>query len=89
MDLIGTPIRVTNVEPGMVNTEFSLIRMGAQDKADAVYQNMKPLTAEDVAESITWCLMRPRHINIQEIVIFPTDQAAVGQVHRSPETTTR
>jgi NADP-dependent 3-hydroxy acid dehydrogenase YdfG len=83
MDLIGKNIRVTNIEPGMVNTEFSLVRLGDQSKADSVYAGMKPLTAEDIAETIVWTLERPKHVNIQELVIYPTDQAAVGQVHRS------
>jgi NADP-dependent 3-hydroxy acid dehydrogenase YdfG len=82
MDLIGTNVRVTNIEPGMVNTEFSLVRMGDQEQADTVYKNMKPLSAHDVAETVLWCVSRPPHVNIQEIVVFPTDQAAVGQVFR-------
>lgn len=83
MDVAGRNIRVTTIEPGMVNTEFSLVRLGDQRKADSVYAGMKPLTAEDIAETILWTLERPKHVNIQELVIFPTDQAAVGQVHRS------
>lgn len=83
MDLLGTPIRVTNIEPGMVETEFSLVRLGSQEKSDQVYKGMKPLTPVDIAETILWSLERPAHVNIQELVIFPTDQAAVGQVHRS------
>jgi 3-hydroxy acid dehydrogenase/malonic semialdehyde reductase len=83
MDLLGKNIRVTNIEPGMVNTEFSLVRLGDQVKADQVYEGMTPLSAEDVAESIVWSLDRPRHVNIQEMVIYPTDQASVGQVYRS------
>lgn len=83
MDLLGTPIRVTNIEPGMVETEFSLVRLGSQEKSDQVYKGMRPLTPKDIAETILWTLSRPAHVNIQELVIFPTDQAAVGQVHRS------
>lgn len=83
MDLAGTQVRVTNIEPGMVETEFSLVRLGSQEKADQVYKGMRPLTAQDIAETIVWTLNRPAHVNIQELVIFPTDQAAVGQVHRS------
>lgn len=82
MDLLGTGIRVTNIEPGMVNTEFSLVRLGDQQKADQVYAGMNPLTAQDVAETIAWCIQRPAHVNIQELVIYPTDQAHVGQVFR-------
>jgi NADP-dependent 3-hydroxy acid dehydrogenase YdfG len=82
MDLKGTGIRVTNIEPGMVNTEFSLVRLGNQQKADSVYKDMMPLLANDIAETILWCVERPRHVNIQELVIYPTDQAGIGQVVR-------
>lgn len=82
MDLKGTGVRVTNIAPGMVNTEFSLVRLGSKQKADAVYQDMMPLSATDIADSILWCLNQPAHVNIQELVIYPTDQASVGQVVR-------
>lgn len=82
MDLLGKNIRVTNIEPGMVNTEFSLVRLGNQEKADQVYAGMRPLLAKDIADTIFWCLDRPAHVNIQELVIFPTDQASVTTVHR-------
>lgn len=82
MDLIGTGLRVTNIEPGMVETEFSEVRLEDRAAAAKVYDRMTPLTPEDIAESIIWCLQRPGRVNIQELVIFPTDQAAVGQVHR-------
>lgn len=82
MDLLGTGVRVCNIEPGMVETEFSEVRLGSAEKAREVYKGMKPLTAEDIAETISWVISRPTHVNIQEIVIFPTDQAAVGQVYR-------
>lgn len=82
MDLKGTKVRVTNIEPGMVNTEFSRVRLGTQQKADLVYQDMMPLSATDIADAILWCLNQPRHVNIHELVIYPTDQASVGQVVR-------
>lgn len=82
MDLKGTGVRVTNIEPGMVNTEFSLIRLGNRQKADAVYTDMMPLSAKDIANTILWCLSQPPHVNISEVVIYPTDQASVGQVVR-------
>ncbi len=82
MDLKGTGVRVTNIEPGMVHTEFSLVRLGNQQKAEAVYDDMMPLSANDIAETILWCVERPAHVNIQELVIYPTDQASVGQVVR-------
>mgnify|MGYP003395500993 CR=1 FL=1 len=82
LDLKGTGVRVTNIEPGMVNTEFSLVRLGSQQKADAVYDDMMPLTASDIARTILWCLEQPPHVNISELVIYPTDQASVGHVVR-------
>ncbi|MDH5580692.1 MAG: SDR family NAD(P)-dependent oxidoreductase, partial [Bdellovibrionales bacterium] len=83
MDLIGSSIRVTNIEPGMVHTEFSLVRLGDEKKANEVYKNMKPLEAKDVAESIYWCIERPAHVNIHEMVIYPTDQAHVTMINRN------
>lgn len=82
MDLKGTGVRVTNIEPGMVNSEFSLVRLGNQQKADAIYSEMMPLSPIDIAQNILWCLSQPPHVNIQELVIYPTDQASVGQVVR-------
>ncbi|MBY0385219.1 SDR family NAD(P)-dependent oxidoreductase [bacterium] len=83
MDLQGTNVRVTNIEPGMVETEFSEVRFRDQEKAKQVYKNMTPLSAKDIAESILWSLQRPAHVNIQEMVIFPTDQASIRDVHRT------
>lgn len=82
MDLLGTQIRVTNIEPGMVQTEFSQVRLGSKAKADLVYQGMTPLRAEDVAEAVVWSLLRPAHVNIQELILYPTDQAHVTMTHR-------
>lgn len=82
MDLLGTKIRITNIEPGMVNTDFSYVRLGDKNKADKVYEGMTPLEAKDIADTIAWCVARPPHVNIQELVIYPTDQAHVGQVAR-------
>jgi 3-hydroxy acid dehydrogenase / malonic semialdehyde reductase len=83
-DLIGKNIRVMNIEPGMAETEFSQVRFNQDlQKAKSVYQGMTPLNAQDIAETVAWCLTRPRHVNIQELVIFPTDQASVTHVHRS------
>jgi len=83
MDLLGKNIRVTNIEPGMVHTEFSRVRFSDQTKADQVYAGMKPLTAADIAETIAWVVSRPSHVNIQELVIYPTDQASVRDVSRT------
>jgi len=85
MDLLGTNVRVTNIEPGMVETEFSVVRhRGDASKAAKVYADTRPLRAEDVADTIVWCVQRPPHVNVQELVLYPTDQAHVGQVHRRP-----
>lgn len=87
MDLMGKKIRVTNIEPGLVKTEFSLVRAGGDEaKAEAVYEGFKPLQPEDIAEAVVWCLERPPHVNVQELVVFPTDQVGVGQmyIHREP-----
>lgn len=82
LDLMGTGVRVTNISPGMVETEFSEVRMKSAVKAKAVYQGMTPLSAEDIADAIYWSIERPPHVNIQELVIYPTDQAGIGFVHR-------
>lgn len=82
LDLMGTGIRVTNIEPGMAHTEFSKVRLGDEAKAEQVYEGMTPLSAKDVAETILWCVQRPPHVNIQELVIYPTDQASVVHVYR-------
>lgn len=80
MDLHGTGVRVTEIAPGMAETEFSEVRLGDAAKARAVYAGMKPLTAEDVAEAVVWCVGRPAHVNVQELVLFPTDQSSVTMV---------
>jgi 3-hydroxy acid dehydrogenase / malonic semialdehyde reductase len=83
LDLLGTPIRVSSVDPGMVETEFSLVRFhGDQARAEKVYQGLRPLTAEDVADVILFCATRPPHVNIQDVVIMPTDQASTTLVNR-------
>jgi NADP-dependent 3-hydroxy acid dehydrogenase YdfG len=82
MDLFGTPIRVTNIEPGMVETEFSQVRLRDAEKAKTVYRNASPMSARDIAECVAWSLSRPAHVNIQEMVVYPTAQAAVTMVHR-------
>lgn len=82
-ELLGTGIRVGTVDPGLAETEFSLVRFkGDRDRADAVYAGMNPLTAEDIAETLVWVASRPPHVNIDEILIKPTDQAEMGKVWR-------
>lgn len=82
MDLAGTGIRVTEIAPGMVETEFSQVRLGDEQKAKAVYTGMTPLTADDIAEAVVWCVSRPKRVNVQELVIYSTDQASPTIVHR-------
>lgn len=84
MDLLGSRVRVTNIAPGMVETEFASTRLGDVEKAKKIYENFRPLTAADIAECIEWSLSRPAHVNIQEMIVFPTDQAGVTQIHREP-----
>jgi len=82
-ELLGQPVRVTEVAPGMVETEFSLIRFDGDEAAAAkVYEGMRPLSAEDVAECIRWALAQPPHVNIDEIIVRPRDQATATSVHR-------
>lgn len=86
LDVLGSGVRVTNVEPGLVTgTEFSDVRFrGDHARARKVYEGVDALTPEDVAETIVWCVTRPPRVNIQEIVLFPTAQASVRDVKRSP-----
>ncbi len=82
MDLIGKKIRVTNIEPGLVKTEFAEMRLGGDKaKAEATYEGYQPLQPEDIAEAVVWCLERPPRVNVQELVIFPTDQVGVGKMY--------
>lgn len=75
-DLLGKNIRISNIEPGMAETEFSVVRFaGDRNKADNIYAGMQPLTADDIAETILWTLCRPAHVNINRIEIMPTQQA--------------
>lgn len=84
LELLGEPVRVTEVAPGMVETEFSLVRFGGDEEAARrVYAGMEPLRAEDVAECIRWALAQPAHVNIDEIVVRPRDQALATEVHRT------
>ncbi|MEZ7910046.1 MAG: SDR family oxidoreductase [Pseudomonadales bacterium] len=84
VDLLGKNVRVTNIEPGMCETEFSVVRFkGDEDKAQQVYQGMQPLSASDVAEIIYWTTALPAHININQLEVMPTAQAwSPFAVHR-------
>jgi 3-hydroxy acid dehydrogenase/malonic semialdehyde reductase len=83
MDLVGTGVRVSTVDPGLVETEFSVVRFhGDRDRADRVYAGMTPLTPADVADAVLYCATRPPHVDIAEIVMMPVDQASTTLVHR-------
>lgn len=81
LDLMGKKIRVTTIEPGAVKTEFNLVRLGDKSKMEAAYQGFTPLQARDIAEAVLWCVERPPHVNVQELVIYPTDQVGVGPAY--------
>lgn len=84
LDMIEHGIRVTNIAPGMVETEFSLVRFkGDKERAKKTYENVQPLTATDIADVVYWTASRPAHVNINDVVITPTAQANAYVVHRS------
>lgn len=84
-DLLGRPIRITTVDPGLAETEFSVVRFkGDKEKADAVYKGVDPLTPDDIAECIMFALTRPFHVNVDEIVIKAQAQASGGRIIRNP-----
>ncbi len=82
LELLGTRVRVTCVNPGLVETEFSLVRLQDADQAAGVYAGMTPCTADDVARCIQWCVGLPAHMSIEEIQVQPVDQASAQKVHR-------
>jgi len=83
LELLGQPVRVCEIDPGMVHTDFSLVRFkGDQAKADAVYEGVEPLTAEDVADTVSWVATRPPHVNIDQILMLARDQTSAQVVHR-------
>lgn len=75
IDLLGTPIRVTNLEPGSAETEFSLVRLQDKEKADVFYEGYQPLTEEDIAECVVWSASLPEHVNINRMEVMPIAQA--------------
>ncbi|EJT96618.1 NADP-binding protein [Dacryopinax primogenitus] len=82
-EVVDTPIRVTEIQPGLVETGFSVVRFhGDQSAADKVYQGLEPLVGKDVAEEIVWVAARPPHINIAELFVMPVNQASPTLVHR-------
>jgi NADP-dependent 3-hydroxy acid dehydrogenase YdfG len=84
MDLNGTGVRIGTIHPGLVETEFSMVRFkGDSERASKVYQGYTPLSPEDVAESVWFALNQPRHVNIAEIVLMPTAQASNTIVYKT------
>jgi 3-hydroxy acid dehydrogenase/malonic semialdehyde reductase len=82
-DVLGTGVRVTNVEPGLAETEFSIVRFkGDRARAAAVYEGVEPLRAEDIADAVAWAVTRPAHVDVQSILLMPTDQASPHALHR-------
>jgi len=83
MELLGKPVRVSEIDPGMVETEFSLVRFdGDRARADAVYEGVAPLSADDIAQCVAFVVTRPSHVDIDEMVVRPRDQARVHMVNR-------
>jgi NADP-dependent 3-hydroxy acid dehydrogenase YdfG len=83
LELLGRPVRITSIDPGMVETEFSVVRFhGDEDKAAAVYAGMTPLAAGDIADCIAFAVTRPSHVNIDSMVVMPRDQASAANVYR-------
>ncbi len=84
LELLGRPIRITEVDPGMVETEFSVVRFdGDEQRARLVYKGLTPLTADDVADAVAWAVTRKPHVNIDRIVIKPVAQATATQSYRA------
>ena len=84
LDLLGTPIRVSEIDPGLVETEFSVVRFhGDEERAKTVYDGLTPLTPDDVADVVFFCTTRPARVNISEVLLVPTDQATATQVSRN------
>jgi 3-hydroxy acid dehydrogenase / malonic semialdehyde reductase len=82
LDLAGTGVRVTEIAPGMVKTDFSFVRFRDADRANAVYEGVGALLPEDVAEAVLWVSQRPAHVNVQELVLYPTAQASPQSIVR-------
>ncbi|WP_234985643.1 SDR family NAD(P)-dependent oxidoreductase [Demequina sp. NBRC 110051] len=83
LELIGQPVRVSEIDPGMVETEFSVVRFGGdEEKAAKVYEGVTPMSAEDIADAVRWVASRPQHVNIDQILMLATAQTSAQVVHR-------
>lgn len=83
MDLLGTGVRVSTIDPGLVETEFSLVRLaGDAEKAKAIYAGLTPLEAKDIADVVRWVATRPPHVVIADVLVYPVDQAGSGKLAR-------
>lgn len=86
LDLFGTAIRVSEVDPGAVETEFSEVRWNDKEKAKKLYQGFQPLVAADIADAVLYCATRPLHVNVAELVVYPQAQASLTEIYRQGET---
>lgn len=83
LDLLGTSVRITDIAPGMVETEFSEVRLKDKNRAKQIYEGFSPLNAEDIADAIVYAATRPLHVDVAEMVIFPTAQASMHYIHKA------
>ena len=83
MDMLGSAVRVTEIAPGAVETEFSEVRWNDKQKAKDFYKEFQPLLAEDIADAIVYCITRPQHIDIEEMIIMPTIQASANHIYKN------
>jgi NADP-dependent 3-hydroxy acid dehydrogenase YdfG len=85
IELSGKPIRITELAPGLAETEFSVVRFdGDAERARKLYEGVQPLVAEDIADCVAWVVTRPPHVNVDELVVRPLAQALSGVIHRGP-----
>lgn len=89
LDLSGFDIRVTEINPGLTETEFSIVRWNSKERADQFYSGLTPLCADDIADTAVYCATRPAHVNIEEMIIYPTAQASPNLVHKKGQTTAK
>ncbi|MEN9343909.1 MAG: NADP-dependent L-serine/L-allo-threonine dehydrogenase ydfG [Chlamydiota bacterium] len=83
LDTVGSKLRVSEIDPGCVHTEFSEVRWKDKEKAEKFYQGFEPLVAEDIADAVVYCLTRPPHVNISEMIIYPQAQPCLNEIHRA------